>query len=142
MQSSNIIELGIKNNLIKFDEEQKVITYLHQNKARNYQNPEEKVQAQTFLKLILEYKYPVAMTIQNFEDMGINTSLNIPLFQINQNLNKTLETVGPYNVVSFSAFLSKSLYQIKHFNKSLILAFKVTVSPDSILVFLPPSISV
>lgn len=59
MQSSNLIELGIKNNLIKFDEEQKVITYLHQNKARNYQNPEEKVQAQTFLKLILEYKYPV-----------------------------------------------------------------------------------
>ena len=34
--------------------------------------------------------------------MGINKSLNIPLFQINQNLNKTLETVGPYNVVSFS----------------------------------------
>ena len=59
MQSSNLIELGIKNNLIKFDEEQKVITYLHQNKARNYQNLEEKVQAQTFLKLILEYKYPV-----------------------------------------------------------------------------------
>lgn len=55
-----------------------------------------------FIYIPKEYKYPVAMTIQNFEDMGINTSLNIPLFQINQNLNKTLEIVGPYNVVSFS----------------------------------------
>ncbi|WP_410069711.1 sugar transferase [Anaerostipes sp.] len=57
---------------------------------------------EVFIYIPKEYKYPVAMTIQNFEDMGINTSLNIPLFQINQNLNKTLETVGPYNVVSFS----------------------------------------
>ena len=57
---------------------------------------------EVFIYIPKEYKYPVAMTIQNFEDMGINTSLNIPLFQINQNLNKILETVGPYNVVSFS----------------------------------------
>ena len=59
MQSSYLIELGIKNNLIKFDEEQKIITYVHQNKPRNYRNPEEKVQAQTFLKLVLTYGYPV-----------------------------------------------------------------------------------
>ena len=55
----NYINEGIKSKLIEFDAEQKFITYLHQNKRRNYQNPEEKIQAQTFLKLILEYKYIV-----------------------------------------------------------------------------------
>lgn len=43
---------GLQKGLIKFDEEQKVITYIHQNKKRNYQNPEEKVQAEAFLKLV------------------------------------------------------------------------------------------
>ncbi|MCB4763068.1 MAG: N-6 DNA methylase [Sulfurovum sp.] len=44
---------------ISLDEEHKTITYLYQNKTRNYANPEEKVQAEIFLKLILEYNYPV-----------------------------------------------------------------------------------
>lgn len=35
---------------------------------------------EVFMYIPRRYKYPVAMTIQNFEDMGINTSLNIPLF--------------------------------------------------------------
>ena len=53
----NRIAEGLQKGLIKFDEEQKVITYVHQNKKRNYQNPEEKVQAETFLKLIIDYGY-------------------------------------------------------------------------------------
>jgi type I restriction-modification system DNA methylase subunit len=48
---------GIKRNLISFDEERKYITYIFQNKKRSYQNPEEKVQAETFCKLVLEYGY-------------------------------------------------------------------------------------
>ncbi|GHT74590.1 hypothetical protein AGMMS50262_07850 [Bacteroidia bacterium] len=36
-----------------------MITYLNQNKKRNYVNPEEKVQAETFLNLVLTYNYPV-----------------------------------------------------------------------------------
>lgn len=55
----NIIEIGIKNGLIEFDEERNFIKYLHQGKKRNYNNPEEKVQAETFLMLILIYGYPV-----------------------------------------------------------------------------------
>lgn len=54
----NLIENGIKQGLIQFDEEEKFITYLQQNKKRNYQNPEEKVQAETYLELILVYGYP------------------------------------------------------------------------------------
>ena len=57
---------------------------------------------EVFMYIPRRYKYPVAMTIQNFEDMGINTSLNIPLFEINNELNKSLDKVGSYNVVIFS----------------------------------------
>ena len=54
-----LIQQGIQRGLIKFDDENKIITYIHQNKKRNYNNPEEQVQAETFLKLILVYEYPV-----------------------------------------------------------------------------------
>ena len=53
----NLIELGIEKGIIKFDEEQNFITYIQQNKKRNYNNPEEKVQAETFLTLVLIYGY-------------------------------------------------------------------------------------
>ena len=53
----NLIKKGIIEGLIKFDDEQKFITYIHQNKKRNYTNPEEQVQAETYLKLVLIYGY-------------------------------------------------------------------------------------
>lgn len=55
----NLIDIGIEKGLIRFDEERNFITYIHQNKKRNYNNPEEKVQADTFLTLVLNYGYPV-----------------------------------------------------------------------------------
>ena len=60
----NLIEKGIEKELIKFDEEKKYITYIHQNKKRNYTNPEELVQAEAFLKLVLSYGYQVERIIQ------------------------------------------------------------------------------
>jgi len=53
----SLIQQGIEKGLIQLDDEKKYITYLHQNKRRNYTNPEEQVQAETFLKLILVYGY-------------------------------------------------------------------------------------
>jgi type I restriction enzyme M protein len=53
-----LIETGIKKDLISFDSEKKYITYIGQNKKRNYSNPEEKVQAEAYLKLVLNYGYP------------------------------------------------------------------------------------
>ena len=53
----NLIQEGKNKGLIKFDEENKFITYIHQKKRRNYSNPEEHVQAETFLKLVLIYGY-------------------------------------------------------------------------------------
>ncbi|WP_374548567.1 restriction endonuclease subunit M [Flavobacterium sp.] len=54
----NLIDTGIEKGLIRFDEDRNFITYVHQNKKRNYDNPEEKVQAETFLTLVLIYGYP------------------------------------------------------------------------------------
>jgi len=54
----NLIEKGIEKGLIRFDKEQNFITYIYQEKKRNYKNPEEKVQAETFLTLVLIYGYP------------------------------------------------------------------------------------
>jgi type I restriction enzyme M protein len=52
------IQLGINNGLISFNEDKSRITYSYQKKERNYNNPEEKVQAEAFLRLILDYHYP------------------------------------------------------------------------------------
>ena len=52
------IQLGIEKGLISFNEDKSRITYVFQKKERNYNNPEEKVQAETFLRLILDYNYP------------------------------------------------------------------------------------
>ena len=50
----------------------------------------------------MDDEFPIAMTVQNLEDMGIKTNLNISQFQINENLERSLEKVGPYESVSFS----------------------------------------
>lgn len=55
----NYIELGLEKRLISFNADKSRITYVHQKKDRNYTNPEEIVQAETFLRLVLDYNYPV-----------------------------------------------------------------------------------
>ncbi len=53
------IKLGIEKGLISFNDDMSRITYIFQKKERNYNNPEEKVQAEAFLRLLLDYNYPV-----------------------------------------------------------------------------------
>ena len=69
----NLIEQGIQKGLISISEDKSRITYLNQNKTRNYNNPEEKVQAETFLKLVLLYNYPVKQ-IKQFETVTMGPS--------------------------------------------------------------------
>ena len=56
----DLIAEGIKQKLIRLEDDGKYIVYLHQQKRRNYSNPEEKVQAESFLRLVLIYKYPTS----------------------------------------------------------------------------------
>ena len=83
----NIIQKGIKQGLISFDEDKKYITYIHQNKKRNYSNPEEKIQAETFLKLVLSYGYPVERVKQFVTvTMGSSTKeADIVVYNDNEN---------------------------------------------------------
>ena len=53
------IQIGIEKGFISFNDDMSRITYIYQNKHRNYNNPEEKVQAEAFLRLIIDYKYPI-----------------------------------------------------------------------------------
>jgi hypothetical protein len=55
----DIIAEGIMQKLIKIEEGGKYIVCLDQAKRCNFKNPEEKVQAESFLKLALVYKYPI-----------------------------------------------------------------------------------
>ena len=54
----NLITQGLAQKLIRLEDNNKYIVYLHQNKRRNFENPEEKVQAEAFLTLVIDYKYP------------------------------------------------------------------------------------
>ncbi len=56
---NDLIKQGEKEGYITIDKETNYITYINHPRPRNYSNPEEKIQAQAFLKLILEYNYPV-----------------------------------------------------------------------------------
>lgn len=70
----SLIETGIEKKLIRFNEELSFITYIHQDKKRNYNNPEEKVQVEAFLSLVLTYGYPVER-VKNYVpvQMGVET---------------------------------------------------------------------
>lgn len=71
----DLIEQGIEQGLIRFDEDKKNIYYIHQgDKRRNYNNPEEIVQAEAYLKLILTYGYSPARIIQ-FKSVTMGASV-------------------------------------------------------------------
>ena len=60
----NLIDQGVACKLIRLEDGDKYIVYTDQNKRRNFDNPEEKVQAEAYLSLVLDYKYPVGQISQ------------------------------------------------------------------------------
>ncbi len=68
------IQEGIKRDLISISEDEKTIKYIHQNKSRNFANPEEKVQAEAFVLLVIQYNYkPERIKIFVPVKMGVET---------------------------------------------------------------------
>ena len=55
----DLIAEGLRQKLIRFEDDKKYVVYVEQAKRRRYDAPEEQVQVETFLKLILRYKYLV-----------------------------------------------------------------------------------
>jgi type I restriction enzyme M protein len=68
----DFIAEGINRQIITFDSEEKIITYnLKDAKKRRYTDPEEKVQAVIFCRLVLEYGYSAKrITINETVTMG------------------------------------------------------------------------
>lgn len=91
---SDLIKQGEDLSYIKVDTETNYITYLHQNKRRNFSNPEEKIQAQTFLKLILEYKYPV----ENIE-MFVTVQMGVAKKEADIIVYNDKEHLSPYIII-------------------------------------------
>lgn len=54
---NELIEKGLIKGLISFDAEQKNITYIRQNKRLRFTDPEEKVRANAYLSLVIDYGY-------------------------------------------------------------------------------------
>ncbi|MBE6339512.1 MAG: restriction endonuclease subunit M [Bacteroidales bacterium] len=68
-----IIKKGIEKKLVSFNDDLSRITYIYQNKSRNYLDPEEQVEAESFLKLVLVYNYP-QNRIKLFEKVTMGAS--------------------------------------------------------------------
>jgi len=64
---------GIAENHVRLEDGGKYIVYVHQNKRRNFSNPEEKVQAETFLSLIYDKGYSPAR-IKQFVPVTMGSS--------------------------------------------------------------------
>ncbi|MDV2459568.1 N-6 DNA methylase [Elizabethkingia anophelis] len=53
----SLIDQGILKKLISFSKDGQSINYINHNRPRKYSLPEEQVQAETFLKLVIDYGY-------------------------------------------------------------------------------------
>ena len=68
------IQIGIEKGLISFNQDNSRIKYGYQGKERNYNNPEEKVQALAFLQLVIDYNYPERQ-IKQFEPVTMGSEV-------------------------------------------------------------------
>ncbi len=53
----NLLEQGLKQRIIAFDDDKKFITYTHQHKKYRLADPEEQVRAETYCSLVIDYGY-------------------------------------------------------------------------------------
>lgn len=60
MSSGELIKNAVEKGLLAFDEENKTVRYVIQNKRLRWNDPEEKVRARSYASLVLEYGYPAA----------------------------------------------------------------------------------
>ena len=53
----DLIKVGLEKQLIRFDLDQKNITYVRHNKRMRFNDSEEKVRAKAYISLVLDYGY-------------------------------------------------------------------------------------
>lgn len=72
----SILKQAQSKGIINISEDESTIVYNFQGITRNFNNPEEKVQAEAFCKLILDYNYPVAQ-VKQFESITMGSDKKI-----------------------------------------------------------------
>src|SRR5579872_5379427 len=91
---TDLINLGTAKNLISFDNDQKNITYIKQNKRLRYSDPEEKVRARAYLSLVLEYGYtPEQIDIEVTVEHRVPTIFSDIVVYADKSLKKPLIVV-------------------------------------------------
>jgi len=60
MEVSTTIQTGIDKGIIELSSDGSRINYVILNKSRSFTDPEEKVQAETYISLVITYGYPIA----------------------------------------------------------------------------------
>lgn len=70
------IKIGLEKGYISLNEDMSRIIYLFQNKEYSYNKPEDKVQAETVLRLILDYNYP-ARRIKQFVPVTMGREVKV-----------------------------------------------------------------
>lgn len=68
----SLIQEGINSKLVTISDDEKQITYCNYHRPRNFANPEEKVQADTFIKLVMQYGYDVGR-IKHYESVTMGS---------------------------------------------------------------------
>ena len=68
----SLIQEGIKRGFIELFNNS--IRYINYHRSRNFNNPEEQVQAETFLKLVIDYNYPIE-NIKLYESVTMGASV-------------------------------------------------------------------
>lgn len=91
---SELIDLGIKNNLIQISLDGKRIKYIHQGKDYKFTDPEEVVRAEYYVQLITQYKYKPQRI--NFE---ITVPRRTPSDLADIVIYKDDENITPYIVI-------------------------------------------
>ena len=56
---SQTLKAGIEKGIIELTDDRSRINYIYLNKSRSFTDPEEKVQAETYISLIITYNYPI-----------------------------------------------------------------------------------
>lgn len=70
------IQIGLDRGIISFNFDRSRIIYEFQKKERSYNNPAEKVHAQAFLQLILDYGYPECQ-IRHYESVTVDSEVKV-----------------------------------------------------------------
>ena len=91
---NDLLKQGLEKNLINLDADQRNITYVRQNKRLRFTDPEEKVRANAYLSLVIDYGYnPEQIDIEVTVEHRVPTIFSDIVVYADKSLKKPLIVV-------------------------------------------------